>query len=286
MKFVINLMLILMTTSSQAQVSLRFQPHITDNARLIGDLLIIYPDEQQLARTPLDSSPRANSLIDKRQIIHWLETKTATLDYQWKGKNTAWVEPASQTTGQELINKAQSALTEQLNHYQYTSFEISPKTIPVKGAFSLNDLHVEIKDRYPPLKQISVRLNDKKHSVLIWFKVKAYQKILVAKHELKRRTLISKDDFILKNEDIAGLKSKPYSQLPKQLWLKKTIKRHAILSESDVNTRPQVIKGQAVHVNIMSQGIAINTEAIAEHDGYLGQSISTLSISPGRTQQL
>jgi flagella basal body P-ring formation protein FlgA len=273
MKFVINALLLLMTMTTEAQVTLRFQSHITDEAKVLGDLLIIAPEEQKLAQLPLDSHPKAHTQLDKKQLMAWLQTQAKDLDYQWQGKNTAFIEPSAQTSGQALQDKAQAALIAQLNQYPWTHLEVITKAKPPTSSIALDRLQVQITNRYPPLKQIGVRLNDKNHSIPVWFKVKAYQKVLVAKQDLSSRTLISHLDFELQDRDIAGLKGKPYQELPQELWLTKGMKHQAILTEEEVSPRPQVLKGQSVHIKIISQGLSITTDAIAEQDGYLGQTI-------------
>jgi flagella basal body P-ring formation protein FlgA len=177
------------------------------------------------------------------------------------------------TSSQALINKAQMVLMEQLNKHPYTKLLVKPKIKQATSSISLSHLKVQIKDRYPPLKQICVRLTDNKHSIPIWFKIKAYQQVLVAKHTIRNRTIINSNDFILENKNVAGLNSSPYQQLPLQTWVKKSLSKGTILTEEYLSNRPDIVNGQSVQVHIKSQGVLINTEAIAQHDAYLGQVI-------------
>lgn len=277
MNFVISFLLILLTALIQAQPTLRFKSPITTNMSRLGDVLSIAPDESQWASIPLDSRPKANTVLTKQQVINWLESKIGRFDYQWEGKNTALITASSQTTSQELTDKAEKTLRKQLRKYQLTSLEVSVKSKLPNSELALETLKPQVKISYPPLKQICVHLIDGKHSIPVWFKVKAYQKILVAKQNIDKHNTINNKEFILKNSNIAGLKNRPYTKLPNTLWLKKSIKKNAILTEDYLSPKPQILKGQTVHVTVKNQAISISTQATALHDAYLGQPIKVMN---------
>lgn len=184
----------------------------------------------------------------------------------------------AQVTSQELVARAQKELLAHLKQHHYSKLELSPKTKAINKTLSLSQLKIQIKDRYPPLKQICVRLSDDKYSIAFWFKINAYQKVLVAKQSLKSRSLINANHFTMTNQNIAGLNSSPYQQLPTQTWLKKPINKGAVLTEEYLSTKPDIINGQSVQVHIKSPGISINTEAIAQHDAYVGQAIKIKNV--------
>lgn len=201
-----------------------------------------------------------------KKSIHWLiliilSTKALALDNDATSINAA------------LVHKAQDALLAQLNKYPFISVKVEPRTRPFSYNAATATLTPQVHNKYPPLKLACVRLNDAKNSIPVWFKIRAYQKILIAKHDLKSRTQISKNDFMLKKYDVAGFKNKPYTQLPSNAWLKKTIKKNTALTEDYLGPRPHIIKGQLVPVTIFSQQIAINMDAVAQHDAYIGQNI-------------
>ena len=177
------------------------------------------------------------------------------------------------TKGVELANKAQSALLQQLTKHHYEGIELSIRTIPGDTVVSLTELEVQIQDRYPPLKSTCVRLIGAKRSIPIWFTVKAYQNVLLAKRELRKRSSLNKADFIVKKTNIAGLRYKPYRKLPSGTWLNRDLKKNTLLSEDYISLLPQVIKGHKTEIKLSSQGVTLRTEGISQQDGYLGQSI-------------
>ncbi|MBL7479159.1 flagellar basal body P-ring formation chaperone FlgA [Legionella bononiensis] len=273
MKFVINLMIpFVFFVQAHAEAVMRFQKHITPHAQYLGDLVDISSDRSDLMKLPLDSHPKPGEIMSKKQIIDWVTKKTGSLDYQWKGKSTALVQRLIQTTGNELRHKAQIALEHQFKS-RYDSMTLSPKGTIKDSEFPLSEFHIEIPEAYPPAKQICVRLSHGKHTIPIWFKISAFQSVLVAKYPISNRTQLHKTDFILKKRNIAGLRDKPLTKLPQAIWLKKSITKNHILIESDVAPTPQIIKGQWVQVTVMNRSISLLSRAIAEHDGYTGQLI-------------
>jgi flagella basal body P-ring formation protein FlgA len=271
--FKLAFMIAFLSDQVNAQTMLRFQPHITTQAKYLSDVLLISQDKNNLKTLKLDSKPKGGGVLSKQQILTWIKDKTGLIDYQWQGKNTAVIEQNSQTSGEELLKKAQQSLAEYLKKQSYDSIQLTAKNKPKDSEFALADFTIELPKNNPPAKEMCVRLNYKNHSIPIWFTVKAYQKVLVAKHALKNRSPVNKEDFILKQRNIAGLKNAPYSQLPSTQWLKNSINKNHILTTNDLINLPQVIRGQLIKIKIVNGGISILTEAIAENDGYLGQTI-------------
>lgn len=258
------------TTLAQAQLCLRFQAHINTQAKVLGDVLII--NDKSLAKRPLDSSPKANSIIRKEQIVTWL--KLTDKQYQWKGKNRARIEAAAQSSSEQLIHKAEAALRAELEPYHLQKLQLVPKNKPHASEFPLSAFTVHMDKKYPPPQQLCVWLQYKKTAIPVWFKVIAYQKILVARTPLKSHRAVKQTEFMLKELNIAGLKNKPYQHLQTALWLKKTLHQNEVLDETHLKALPEVVKGQSVHLKIISQGVSITTEAIAQHDAYKGQKVS------------
>ncbi|CAM2805102.1 flagellar basal body P-ring formation chaperone FlgA [Legionella worsleiensis] len=271
MKFVIKLMICsVFYVPAYAKAVMFFQKHITPNARILGDVVSITNDENKLMQIPLDSHPNPGETINKKQIIEWITQKKGAIDIKWQGKSTTLVQQKIQTTGDELRHKAQTELEHRLKN-KYDSITLIPKGQVKDSEFPLAEFHTELPESDLPAQQICVMLIHGKRSVPVWFKVSAFQNVLVAKNSMKSRTRLHQSDFILEKRNIAGLKNKPLTQLPKDFWLKNSIKTHQILKISDVAPVPQIIRGQRVKITVFNKGIFLRSEAIAQHDGYTGQ---------------
>jgi flagella basal body P-ring formation protein FlgA len=279
MKYVIRIvpeiiLAFLLTCQAHANIIIRFKPHITTHAQRLGDLLDISGDKTHLANIPLDSMPRSGQKITKNHIINWLKKKKRVHNYKWRGKTTAVIQQLTRTSGIDLLNKAQLALKSQLEQHNYLQIEISSKAKLQNSSLPLSSFTVQIQKEYPTAKKVCVRLRSGRHSIPVWFSVKAYQNVLVAQHHIKNRTIVHDNDFILKTRNIAGLKDIPYNRLPQTIWLKKSINTDQILTPGFLTDPPFVIKGQSVQVKIVNHGISITTEAIAQKDGFIGQKVT------------
>lgn len=273
MKFVLNVVFLLILLPTHAETVLRFRTPVTSDAKQVGDLLLITPDKHQWRKIKLDSQPTPGARLEKQKLLLWLQKKTGAFSYQWEGKNTAIIHQNTCTKARELINKAQIALMKKLNESPYAQIELSSKTVLKDSDIPLANFEVQLPEGYPVAKRVCVRLVSQKHSIPIWFGVKAYQQVLVAQRTIKHHTFLQATDLHLKQRDIAGLHGKPLTHLPSDAWLSQPINKHQILTEECLGTSPLVMQGYPVHVTVEQHGIAIIIEAIAQHHGGLGQRI-------------
>jgi flagella basal body P-ring formation protein FlgA len=273
MKFVVNLLLLLSVFPIQAETVLRFRTPITPEAKKLGDLLLITPDKHQWGKIMLDSKPLPGTKLNKQQVLTWLQHRVGTFSYQWKGKISATIRETSGTKAKELLSTAQNALTKQLKKQAYSQVELSSKTVLKDSGISLANFKIQLPKGYPVAKRVCVRLHYQNRSISIWFAVKAYQSVLVAKHSIKRHTLLRSSDVILKKRNIAGLNSTPLTQFPATIWLNKSINKQQVLTQDLLGNQPEVMQGQKTKVLVQQHGIAITIEAIAQSNGVQGQSI-------------
>ncbi len=272
----------MITQQNHAQVTMRFRPNITTNVHYLGDVLLINNDKNNLAALPLDSTPKAGQQITKKQIMTWIKNKKGPFSYQWRGKKNTVVRQRIKTSGAILLKKAQEELTKQLEAQDYSRFELATKTNLRGTAVPLSAFKIKIANQYPSTKRVCVRLNYEKHSIPVWFAVKAYKKVLVAKHKIKIHTLVNNRDFALKERNIAGLKASPYSQLPASMWLQKTMNEDQILTSQYLTDIPAIIRGKKVQIKVVNRGISLTTEAIAQNDGYIGQAVRMKNIQTNK----
>lgn len=283
MKFVISLVLLGFWVSEiNALTILQFKAHITPEAKQLSDLLIIEQDTAHLSNLLLDSKPRAGQTLTKAQIIMWIQSKYDLTHYQWRGKQKTIVQPNTITSGLALAQKAKAALEQQLNKEHYLSFELSSDTRLPDTSLPLSAYTAVLSKEYPLAKKVCVRLNSNKHSMQVWFSVKAYQKVLVAQSAIKNRSPLHKEAFHLEKRDIAGLRTIPLTQIPPHVWLIKSLRKHQILTQQDIATKPLILKGEEVLIHVRTQGISITTKAIAQKDGYKGQWIPMNNRSTNR----
>lgn len=265
--------LLLFALPVHAELLVRFKTPITPQAKRIGDLLVISPDTHRWGSLLLDSHPRNGEQVTQKQVMHWLQKKVGVFPYQWRGKNTALVRISTANTAMALMQKAQLALARELKKHPYHRVELQRKTELKNHTIPLAAVQIKLPQGYPSAKRVCVYLQYKKDSIPVWFAVKAYQSVLVARHKINAHRLIKQEDVMLQERNIAGLNAVPLSKLSQARWLNRSLNKHQILMQSDVHQQPAVKRGQKIKVNVTHHGISITTNALAQSDAEVGQLI-------------
>ena len=270
------LLLIFTTAVCHAEVMLRFQSEIHDDAKTLGDIVHIDHDQRHWSEIPLQSQPYSGEIITKARIIDWMTKQLGHLDVHWQGKTNMTVKRNMLTQASTLIAKAQTALMTQLKP-DYTRVEVEAVTTIKGSEYALDDFKTVLTLRYPTAKRVCVWLvhTHLPHKrIPIWFKVNAFKKVWVANHPLDKNRLIDRLPVTLKERDIAGLIAPPATSVPNSFMLAKKIARNDILTENVFQTPPLVTHGQPVKVTLHHHQITLFIDAVALNDGTLGETIT------------
>ena len=268
------ILLLIFTYSFSAQAAtLRFQAQIHSNASLLGDIVQITNDSHHWSSLALQSHPQPGELITKEKIINWMNDHLGEFDYAWQGKTQVRVEQKIQSCSQSLVEKAHADLVKKMQP-DYTHVTIVVISHPKAQKYPIEHFKSNIELPFPAPKRICVWLSYKEKRIPIWFKVKAYARVLVATHDLSARVLLKATDFSWEDSDIAGLSDKPASDVPNHGWLLKPLKKGNPLLSAYWKPSPQVQKGERIKVCVTHHRIRIIMEAEALKDGYLGDIIT------------
>ena len=253
--------------AQMAPCSIRFKPHVYTTANHLGDLLQIADS----AEISLQSHPTAGEWITKEKIMAWMPSVLSQC--RWQGKTRIQVEQVTQSSGERLLEKATTALRNQLLS-KYTRVDIKPLSTLKDSEYNIETFEIKMHITYPVAKRVCVWVIHDHKRVPVWFRVRAYARVLVASHNMNYHTLITSEAFSSQVRNIAGLRDKPAQMIPTRNWLTSSIKRNHILAANELSELPLVLQGQDVKVRVQNHGIAIAMNAIAMGDGYLGQSIT------------
>ena len=269
--FIVFLSLIM--ASVYADTTLRFQPNITPQATCLGDLLIIQKDTHHWSHLPLDSHPNAGEIITRDKTMAWMIARLGPFKASWEGKTHMVVKQSTQTSGAALLEKAKTSLLQQLAPH-YTRVEVTPLSHLNDSQYALDYFKTDYAHAYPTPKRVCVWLVHKNTRLAVWFNVRAYAPVWVARRDLRSNTLLTQDAFLKKEQNIAGINAPPAQSIPEHHWLKSALPHHAILLENQLKAAPLVMHGQHIKVFTHHRSIAVVMEAIALSDGYLGDTIT------------
>lgn len=167
---------------------------------------------------------------------------------------------------------ARSALFEKLKpHYNRVELEALSNTNKTFDPAQKNIIEMHLTT--PVSKRVCVWLIQGKQRIPVWFQVKAFQPVFVARQRLQYNTPVLAEAFTKAERDVAELNSQPALSLPEQAWLKSSLEPGKILLQNQLIDPPQVLQGQSVKVQLMNQHIRLIMDAQALGNGYLGQTI-------------
>lgn len=257
--------------SEQAGVlHLSFQPRITTEAKTLGELLVIQNDSRHWSQKSLQSHPGAGQLLQRETLVSWMESQFGPFEWQWQGPVQQRVESLATSSNQQAIHLAKNALLNQLKpHYNRVQLKVLKQSQGITGIKAPLKTRMDI--HFPTAKRVCVWLINQQVHKPVWFEVKAYQSVRVAKNTLPAGTVLGDKQFSWQERNIAGLKSKPASKIGKRQRIKKTLPAQDILLADNLESIPDVIHGQRVQVVVRHKSVQLITEAVALKDGYQGQ---------------
>ena len=285
MKFVISVLFFLGELSlAQADVVLRFLPHVSASAQKLGDIVLFCEGLKNQGdnlnkvgywqNLVLETKPLAGEYLHSASIIAYLKAKDPNIRILWRGKKHALVMPDSTATDEEMIEKASTAFLQELRK-KYLAVELTPKSRSKERRFTLDKVKIKVAlpQHEPPLRYSPIRLSDGNNSDTLWFEVKAWQKVYIATKRLKKHSLLRSADFIRQKRNVSGLPAKPLEVVRETLWLTRPLNKGQILTEDRAGLAPAVIEGDEVKVYVKYRTVLLESVAYARQMGELGQTI-------------
>jgi len=268
---VLILMMILPMLSAATDV--RFQPFILSKASTLGELVEIVPENADWAALRLESHPRAGEFLEKDTLLNWISRKTGARDLRWLGKHTMRVYGDIHSKGHELAKLAKNGLLKELSSTDVSEVELQILNSVPDSEKEIHEFRADVLLRQPVPKRVCVWLKAEGEKHPVWFKIKTWSNVWVAKRRIPSHQPINADDFTLVSKEIAGLSDLPVAHLPAKQRLKHGLAQNEILLGKNIEPVPQIQKGQSINVLIKEQGLTIHVQALAEQDGHTGEMI-------------
>jgi flagella basal body P-ring formation protein FlgA len=109
----------------------------------------------------------------------------------------------------------------------------------------------------------------------IWWSVRAFEPVLVARRLVRANETVTADDFVLQAVDVAGIRRtmRAFESDGPVRKARRFISAGAVLRETDLEPVPEVARDQQVKVRVGAGSVRIETVGIATEQGRLGQII-------------
>ena len=283
MKYVLNLLLLLgINQSLFADISLRFKSAIAPDAERLGDILTIRGETPQcrLGQIAITGKIKAGRELNRDALLAWLTRQRfcPAIKFIWLGKTRARVKRPVHSSGNDLVRLAQTAL-QQSWQQDFEKLELQPVAAPTGSSLPLSGFKIRLPAAIHS--RAAVWLEQKQQALQIWFKVRAWKKVWVARRPLAAGETLKPEDFSRQTRNIAGLGQLP-EKIPARSRLKNRLPEGTALTAAFVEPLPAVRSGHTVDVTVKEGSIRIHSMAIAMQDGRCRQNIR---VKNARSQQ-
>lgn len=200
----------------------------------------------------------------------------------WRGSEALVVRGAGvKYDSGRLVTVAREALLEQMSA-QYARVEVTAVGGPYEMHHSVGQVLVTPRVSGPsPIRPrmrvwLDVSLDGRHYrSVPIWFAVKAYAPVQVAKRSMAARQRITSNDFRIEERNVVGIRGVPVptGEVLGSAWLKRGIGAGEVLVDAAMESAPLIERGDDVSVKVVMGSIQIETNGIALANGRLGDTI-------------
>lgn len=259
----------------------------------LGDVAQIQADDlalkSRLETMMIGDTPRVGytEYVSRQQVEKLVAQRFPALyqSIRWTGSDKVGVRGAGiELDMQPHVNRARDLM---LSQWQRTRGDVERFDVqPVKGLppIVVPRGTVKVKPRVAENVALNKRLCawldvavDGKHyqTIPVWFSVKAYKPVLVAKRPMTLHQRLRQDDFIVKVQDIAGIEG-TFSEVTRQIassWLKRPLRKGEVLATADLEEMPLVRRGENVNVTLVDGPVEIETEGVAQVHGRLGETV-------------
>lgn len=178
---------------------------------------------------------------------------------------------------------------------RYSEFEIRPKgelgdLLLPEGAITIKPSIAETTAlRRRMCVWVDVEVDGEHYqSVPVWFEVKVFAPVLTAERVLPVGSVLDADMFRVQHLDIARVTGRPLAMhaAGEKKRLTKTLEKGGVLTEEVVEPLPPVWRGQRVAVRARVGRVVLQTRAIADEDGFLGETIRVRKTDSGETYRV
>jgi len=281
-----------LTASAHEEVivlKLHSQASVLATSYTLGEVASVMADsdlKSELEKMPLGIAPRLGyaEVMSRAQILKFIESHRPELRGRigWQGSKSVTVRSRGvQFDKQNIIAAAHDFLYARLAP-EFERVELTPvgKIEDLYHAAGALAVVPRINDAERLNRRMCVWLDvaiDGEHyrSMPVWFAVRAYKTVWIAKNDLPVRHLLTVSDFAAEQRDIAGISGAVFvgSSDLHSAWLKRPIMAGAVFLRENVEEIPPVRRAQNVRVKVISGKVELETRGIALQDGKIGQRV-------------
>jgi len=269
---------------------------LSEKEILLGDVTYISCDDSELTQrlnnifigyTPLPGSVRK---VEKNIINSRLLDKGVNLkDVVYGGADSSMVSVESiAIPGDEILQAAKDYLLSTLDLLPKSDVVIETdrpprdKLLPRGGPLHLEISRVnENKKRGRILVVVRIYVDEKQcQKIPVYFNVRTYENIVVAKKRLKRDDLLTHDNLILKRIETTNSLGATFDEIGPLIGKKmvRSILPHKPITDEIIENPALIKRGDFVKILVQIGNLRVMSKGIAKEDGYVGKVIRVKNV--------
>ena len=297
------------SVADDLQLELRADVVVTGSHILMSDLTSVASANKQLKDAVesmrVGNAPRVGHVERYTRAELEQQMRSRLIPYsgkiEWSGANAIKVRSAGQILpGDKLSEEIKEIVKSELKA-KYASVELNSSSpladveLPVgEVSWKLRPIDVDHLFSLLPV-WVDVSVNKQPYrAVTVSFLLKLKTNVYVAHRDLPVGTVVATEDFEAKLEDVSDIAQEvmPIADVEMPARVKKAVKKGQILMRDQLSQQGMVFRGDSVKLMLTDGGLMIETRAIAEQDGNVGQlvkvkpetsdaAVTALIVAPG-----
>lgn len=157
--------------------------------------------------------------------------------------------------------------------------EVTPVARGLRVPMDTQEFHVRLPAKVQLASRVGgwvdfVRNSGVRTSMPVWFDVRASKQVATAARDLRVHEVLADDAVVVREVNVEGVRiAELFKDQPGRFRTTRFISAGRPLGKADVEQVPPVVAQQAVAVRVVSGTVVIDTTAVAEQEGRIGQII-------------
>lgn len=180
--------------------------------------------------------------------------------------------------GSDIRENIADYLSNHLKGYEKYEYEILKIPSDYSSIKIMNEKDLKLSGVLAYVPVIIVK-NNRTAQSYITVKLKLYQNVLVTVRDIKRKDELTKSDFEISLQNIAGKQAKPFTDIESisSYRSKKNLKEGEILTKNDIEKIPLIKVGDKIKASVVQGNVMIQFDAVSKQEGSAGDIINIIT---------
>ncbi len=180
--------------------------------------------------------------------------------------------------GSDIKDNIADYLSSHLKGYEKYEYEILKMPSDYSSIKILNEKDLKLSGdlAYVP---VNIVKNNRSAQSYITVKLNLYRNVLITVRDIKRKDELTKSDFEISLQNIAGKHAKPFTDIESisSYRSKKNLQEGKILTKNDIEKIPLIKIGDKIKASVVEGNVMIQFDAVSRQEGSEGDIINIIT---------